>query len=113
MVCAFNSDTGAARQFDLVVGADGLHSQVRRLAFGPQHQFEKNLGYGFAAFEVSGYRPRDEDVYVMYSRPGRSLGRFTMRENRTLFLFVFATGNDALPETLDGQKELLLRPLRR
>ena len=76
--------------------------------FGPQHQFERNLGYAVAAFEVSGYRPRDEDVYVMYGRPGRSLGRFTMRENRTLFLFVFATGNDALPETLDGQKELLL-----
>ena len=98
---------GVARQFDLVVGADGLHSQVRRLAFGPQHRFEKNLGYEFAAFEVSGYRPRDEDVYVMYSRPGRSLGRFPMRENRTLFLFVFAIGNDALPDTLDGQKELL------
>jgi 2-polyprenyl-6-methoxyphenol hydroxylase-like FAD-dependent oxidoreductase len=99
---------GRARQFDLVVGADGLHSQVRKLVFGPQHQFEKNLGYAVAAFELSGYRPRDEDVYVMYGRPGRSLGRFTMRENRTLFLFVFATGNDALPETLDGQKELLL-----
>ena len=99
---------GHARQFDLVVGADGLHSQVRKLVFGPQHQFEKNLGYAVAAFEVSGYRPRDEDVYVMYGRPGRSLGRFTMRENRTLFLFVFATGDDALPETLDGQKELLL-----
>lgn len=99
---------GRARQFDLVVGADGLHSQVRRLLFGPQHQFEKNLGYAVAAFEVSGYRPRDEDVYVMYGHPGRSLGRFTMRENRTLFLFVFATGNGALPETLDGQKELLL-----
>jgi 2-polyprenyl-6-methoxyphenol hydroxylase-like FAD-dependent oxidoreductase len=99
---------GGARQFDLVIGADGLHSQVRRLVFGPQHQFEKNLGYAVAAFEVSGYRPRDEGTYVMYSRPGRSLGRFTMRENRSLFLFVFATGNDALPETLDGQKELLL-----
>ncbi len=98
---------GRERQFDLVVGADGLHSEVRRLAFGPQHQFEKNLGYAVAAFEISGYRPRDEDVYVMYGRPGRSLGRFTMRENRTLFLFVFATGNDALPETLDGKKELL------
>ncbi len=99
---------GHARQFDLVVGADGLHSQVRKLVYGPQHQFEKNLGYAVAAFEVSGYRPRDEDVYVMYSRLGRSLGRFTMRENRTLFLFVFAIGTDALAETLDGQKDLLL-----
>jgi 2-polyprenyl-6-methoxyphenol hydroxylase-like FAD-dependent oxidoreductase len=99
---------GRARRFDLVVGADGLHSEVRRLAFGPQHQFEKNLGYAVAALEVSGYQPRDEDAYVMYNRPGRSLGRFTMRENRTLFLFVFATGTDALPETLEGQKELLL-----
>lgn len=98
---------GPPRQFDLVVGADGLHSQVRRLVFGPQHQFEKNLGYAVAAFEVSGYRPRDEDVYVMYGRPGRSLGRFTLRENRTLFLFVFATGSGALPETLGGQKDLL------
>jgi 2-polyprenyl-6-methoxyphenol hydroxylase-like FAD-dependent oxidoreductase len=98
---------GRARQFDLVVGADGLYSQVRRLVFGPQHQYEKKLGYAFAAFEVSGYQPRDEDVYVMYTRPGRSLGRFTMRENRTLFLFVIATGADASPETLDGQKELL------
>jgi 2-polyprenyl-6-methoxyphenol hydroxylase-like FAD-dependent oxidoreductase len=99
---------GRVRQFDLVIGADGLHSQVRKLVFGPQHKFEKNLGYAVAAFEVSGYRAREEDVYVMHGHPGRSLGRFTMRENRTLFLFVFATGNDALPETLDGQKDLLV-----
>ena len=28
-------DRGERRAFDLVVGADGLHSRVRRLAFGP------------------------------------------------------------------------------
>jgi 2-polyprenyl-6-methoxyphenol hydroxylase-like FAD-dependent oxidoreductase len=33
-------DSGHARDFDLVVGADGLHSRVRRLIFGPDEQFE-------------------------------------------------------------------------
>ena len=50
------------RQFDLVIGADGLHSKVRELIFGPEDSFEKQLGYLVAAFEVRGYRPRDEDV---------------------------------------------------
>ena len=81
---------GSERRFDLVIGADGLHSNVRRLVFGPQHQFEKQLGYIVAAFEVRGYRPRDEDVYVIYSEPGRMLGRFALHDDRTLFLFVFA-----------------------
>ena len=95
------------RRFDLVIGADGLHSDVRRLAFGPQHQFEKQLGYVVAAFEVRGYRPRDEDVYVMYGQPGRMLGRFTLHDDRTLFLFVFAADSSSLPATLDLQKAML------
>ena len=80
------------RRFDLVIGADGLHSDVRSLAFGPQLSIEKQLGYVVAAFEVRGYRPRDEDVYLMYGQPGRMVGRFTLHDNRTLFLFVFAAG---------------------
>lgn len=99
---------GRDRQFDLVIGADGLHSQVRSLAFGAQHRFERYLGYAVAAFEVVGYRPRDENVYVMYGKPGRMLGRFTLREDRTLFLFVFAAGEDVLPDRLDRQKSLIL-----
>ncbi|MGE0036044.1 MAG: FAD-binding domain [Xanthobacteraceae bacterium] len=95
------------RQFDLVIGADGLHSAVRRLAFGPQRRFEKKLGYAVAAFEVAGYRPRDDDVYFMYGRPGRMVGRFTLRGDRTLFLFVFAIDGDPLPATLDLQKAML------
>jgi 2-polyprenyl-6-methoxyphenol hydroxylase-like FAD-dependent oxidoreductase len=81
---------GQERRFGLVIGADGLHSNVRRLVFGPQDRFEKHLGYCVAALEVQGYRPRDENVYIIYSQPGRMLGRFALHSDRTLFLFVFA-----------------------
>ncbi len=89
------------RRFDLVIAADGLHSNVRRLVFGPQERFEHGLGYAVAAFEVSGYRPRDEDVYVIYNEPGRMLARFALHEDRTLFLFVFSTG-----DTIEGAHSL-------
>ncbi len=101
---------GPERRFDLVIGADGLHSAVRRLAFGPEERFERRLGYGVAAFEVDSYRPRDEDVYVIYNEPGRMLARFALRDDRTLFLFVFA-GDDATQwpaaRDLEGQKAML------
>ncbi|AXB47043.1 FAD-dependent monooxygenase [Amycolatopsis albispora] len=40
----------APRTFDLVVGADGLHSNVRALAFGPEREFVTDLGYQLAIF---------------------------------------------------------------
>jgi 2-polyprenyl-6-methoxyphenol hydroxylase-like FAD-dependent oxidoreductase len=46
---------GAERRFDLVIGADGLHSGVRKLVFGPQDRYEKDLGYRVAAFETAEY----------------------------------------------------------
>jgi 2-polyprenyl-6-methoxyphenol hydroxylase-like FAD-dependent oxidoreductase len=80
---------GASREVDLLIGADGLHSRVRELAFGPGARFEVSLGYHVAAFDVGGYRPRDELVYVSHGVPGRQISRFAMRDDRTLFLFVF------------------------
>ncbi|MGH6848669.1 MAG: FAD-binding domain [Methylocella sp.] len=83
-------ERGASRRFNLVIGADGLHSAVRELVFGSQNRFEKYLGYTVAALEIEGYRPRDERVYVSHAVPGRQVSRFAMRDDRTLFLFVFA-----------------------
>jgi 2-polyprenyl-6-methoxyphenol hydroxylase-like FAD-dependent oxidoreductase len=37
--------SGARRTFDLVIGADGVHSNVRRLAFGAEARFVSHLGY--------------------------------------------------------------------
>ena len=82
-------DHAPPREADLVIGADGLHSRVRQLVFGPDTGVEVSLGYHVAAFEVEGYRPRDELVYLGYGVPGRQVFRFSMREDKTLFLFVF------------------------
>ena len=98
---------GGERRFDLVVGADGLHSTVRRLAFGPQQAFERHLGYGVAAFEARSYPQRDDDVYLMYGQPGRMIGRFSLRDDRTLFVCIFADGIARWPATLAEQKAQL------
>jgi 2-polyprenyl-6-methoxyphenol hydroxylase-like FAD-dependent oxidoreductase len=98
---------GGARRFDLLIGADGLHSTVRRLAFGPQSPLEKHLGYVVAAFEAHGYRPREADTYVIYNQPGRMVGRFALRNDRTLFLLAFSAADRPLPDTLDTQKAML------
>jgi 2-polyprenyl-6-methoxyphenol hydroxylase-like FAD-dependent oxidoreductase len=82
-------DHASPREADLVIGADGLHSRVRQLVFGPDAGVEVSLGYHVAAFEVDGYRPRDELVYVGYGVPGRQVWRFSLREDKTLFLFAF------------------------
>ena len=82
-------DHAAPREVDLVIGADGLHSRVRQLVFGPDAGFEVSLGYHVAAFEVEGYRPRDELVSVSHGVPGRQISRLSMRDDKTLFLFVF------------------------
>jgi hypothetical protein len=63
---------------------------VRALVFGPERQFEKPLGYRVATFEVEGYRPRDELIGVTYTRPGRQVGRFALRGDRTIFSFLFS-----------------------
>lgn len=98
-----------SRDFDLVIGADGLHSNVRRLTFGPESDVEHYLGCRVAACVVEGYRPRDDLVYVTYSEPGRSIGRFTLRGDRTLFLFVFRSAHAADPGNLEARKEILRR----
>lgn len=102
---------GTRRIFDLVIGADGQHSTVRKLVFGAESQFERPLGYGVAAFELEGYRPRDDLAYVTYSQPGKQVARFSLRDNRTMFLFVFTTDEttNSRPRDLHEQKRLLHR----
>ncbi|MGE5277629.1 MAG: FAD-binding domain [Acidobacteriota bacterium] len=100
---------GRKERFDLVVGADGLHSQVRELAFGPEAQFETSLGCYVAAFRIPDYPCRDELTYVSHTVPRRQVARVALRHGETLVLLVCRA------ELIDGdpprerQKEALRR----
>lgn len=85
-------ETHRTRDFDLVVGADGLHSRIRRLVFGPDDHFEKDLGIDVAAFDIEGYRPRDERIAVMHTEVGLSVTRLALRDDVTTFLVTRLAG---------------------
>lgn len=102
-------ENAAPRRFDLVFGADGLHSNVRRLAFGPEIEFEKFLGYRVAAFTAKGYPHRDQNAYVSHTVPGRQVARYTLRDNRTGFFLIFADDSRQrlAPHDVETQKAFL------
>lgn len=99
--------SGATRDFDLVVGADGLHSGVRRLVFGPEGQFERYLGFKIAAFDIPGYRPRQELVATLYTEVGFQVTTFPMRDDVTMFALTFADDGSDVPASREGQEALL------
>ena len=100
--------TGEKRRFDLLIGADGLHSRVREIAFGAETQFEDYLGYVAAAFVAGGYPHRDEAVYVSFARPGRQISRYAMRKDQTAFLLVFAERSKPVVAAHDTVAQKLL-----
>ncbi|MFI5615187.1 FAD-dependent monooxygenase [Amycolatopsis sp. NPDC051903] len=65
-------ERGAPRRFDFVVGADGLHSAVRRLAFGPEPGFVEHMGVYVATMPFDG-PVSDRSEIVMYNSPGRAV----------------------------------------
>ncbi|MEV5611734.1 FAD-dependent monooxygenase [Streptomyces sp. NPDC052225] len=64
-------DRGAPRTFDLVVGADGLHSHTRRLAFGDESRYLRFLGYYVAGFDMPNHLGLDRTARL-YTEPGRT-----------------------------------------
>jgi 2-polyprenyl-6-methoxyphenol hydroxylase-like FAD-dependent oxidoreductase len=62
--------SGATRRFDIVIGADGAHSGVRALAFGPESDYLKHLGVYVATLPLDGETGSE---LVMYNTPGRAV----------------------------------------
>ncbi|MGC2660195.1 MAG: FAD-dependent monooxygenase [Bryobacteraceae bacterium] len=71
---------GRLRRFDLVVGADGLHSNVRSLAFGKEAQFIHNLGCYVSIFTTPNFMNLDRSG-LYYGTLGKRVGIFSARQN--------------------------------
>ncbi|MFJ2030493.1 FAD-dependent monooxygenase [Streptosporangium sp. NPDC087985] len=98
-------ERGVPRTFDLVVGADGIHSNVRRLAFGPESDYVRFLGHYYALADL------DAGIdSMMYNEPGRLV---SLGGPKSPAFFVFAS------EQLDydrydtgGQQRILIDAYR-
>lgn len=63
--------SGKQRTFDVVVGADGMHSGTRKVLFGPEEQFHRYLGYTFAVFSMPNTLGLSREL-MMWNTPGRA-----------------------------------------
>jgi 2-polyprenyl-6-methoxyphenol hydroxylase-like FAD-dependent oxidoreductase len=66
-------DHAGTRRFDLVIGADGLHSTVRRLAFGPESDYVRHKGL-YGAFANADAALGENRWVTMYNLPGKMAG---------------------------------------
>ncbi|MGJ6966216.1 FAD-dependent monooxygenase [Streptosporangium sp. G11] len=82
-------ETGAPRRFDLVIGADGVHSNVRGLTFGEESRFAEFVGTYLGVFSLPDYRDLDAEM-LAYGDVGRGVAFYSaahLDEARALFLF--------------------------
>lgn len=93
--------------FDLVLGADGLHSKVRSLVFGPEADFERYVGLTVSALELEGYRPRNELVAITQTTIGVQTLRVSLRDDTTLVLFTFRNDRPVPLHDVAAQHEFL------
>lgn len=86
--------TAESAEFDLVLGADGIRSTVRRLAFGPDANFIHDMNYVIAATllddDLTGFERGDA---VMLSEPGRSASTFAFSDIPPGVLFSYRAAN--------------------
>ncbi|MFC9061429.1 FAD-dependent monooxygenase [Streptomyces sp. NPDC057074] len=100
---------GGSRTFDLVFGADGMHSRTREMLFGPEERFHRYLGYCFAVFTMRNTLGLSHET-VMWNTPGRAAALYAVGDDDEVHAFL----NFARPQppfdafgSPDAQRDLL------
>ncbi|WP_406640240.1 FAD-dependent monooxygenase [Amycolatopsis sp. WGS_07] len=102
-------EKAAPRRFDLVIGADGLHSNVRRLVFGDESRFSTFIGAYLGVLTLPNTTALDAElrIHVGIGRTAGIYGARHLNEARALFLFRSDRELDYHHRDVPRQKELL------
>lgn len=79
--------SGQQRTFDVVVGADGMHSHTRESLFGPEEQFHRYLGHCFAIFTMPNTFGLSREL-MMWNTPGRTAALYAVGDDDELHAFL-------------------------
>ncbi|MGH8875745.1 MAG: FAD-dependent monooxygenase [Stackebrandtia sp.] len=90
---------GTAVDADLLVGADGIHSQTRTTVFGPESDYLRHLGFHTAAyvFEDPEIHGLVKDGFYMTDTMDRQMGFYGLRGGRVATFLVHRSDDQALP----------------
>lgn len=99
---------GTKRNFDLLIGADGLHSNVRKLVFGNEAEFEKYFGYYTSSYTLDNFSIGSR-AFSMYNVPFKQVAVYSNHENKTTTFFIFASAQKLVyqPHDIAQQKQIL------
>ena len=94
------------QRFDLVVGADGMHSTTRRLVFGPEAGYGHHLGLWFAGFSVPNEYGLDREALIA-NTPGRMAALYAVRGRPELHALLVVAGSADVGPAVGGESAWL------
>jgi 2-polyprenyl-6-methoxyphenol hydroxylase-like FAD-dependent oxidoreductase len=99
--------SGRSESYDLVIGADGLRSNVRRLVFGGDELFLRSLGAQVAIFSVDNFLEL-KDWQVAFRGDNSGFLIFPARDNQTLRVFLGFEGKEEAERLAIPQQKALV-----
>ncbi len=91
---------------DLLIGADGIHSNTRKQLWGDKLEHLEHLGYRVAAFQMPDSLGLKND-FLSYAQPGQLVEFYTLRKNRLASLYLWKDDAIERPQSRQQAREWL------
>ena len=100
---------GKSDSFDLVIGAGGIHSNVRKLLWGDESQFSRYLGFYVACSVIDNFFDTN-DTFLGHFEPSLQVSVYSIGQNKLATFFAFRSDKLDI-HTREEQKVLLAKRL--